>query len=208
VYPELRAYIDNRISEFHMITPERTAALRRLAEYTRNRSTTAGGAQLTFICTHNSRRSHLSQVWAQTAAAWYSVANVATFSGGTEATAFNPRAAAALERAGFQVRIVREGKNPVYEVSRDDSSPPRQVFSKVYNEEPNPGEGFGAVMTCSQADEACPVVFGSDYRVSIPYDDPKEFDGSAAEAAGYDERCRQISREMLYLFSHVSDAGH
>ncbi|MCK4776283.1 MAG: protein-tyrosine-phosphatase, partial [Candidatus Krumholzibacteria bacterium] len=65
-------------------------------------------------------------------------------------------------------------------------------------------EDFCAVMTCSQADKNCPVVVGASMRVAIPYDDPKAFDGTDQEAANYDERCRQISREMLYLFSAVN----
>lgn len=204
MYPEVRQYINQRINEFDLIAPERTAPLRQLADFVRARSATDEGARLTFICTHNSRRSHLAQVWAQTAALWYRVSNVATFSGGTEATAFNPRAVAALERAGFRISRVRDGDNPLYEVSCSDSSPALEAFSKVYNERPNPEQGFCAVMTCAQADEACPVVIGADHRASLPFDDPKAADGRPDEAAVYDERCREISREMLYLFSQVA----
>jgi hypothetical protein len=78
-----------------------------------------------------------------------------------------------------------------------------ECFSKVYSEPPNPKSGYCAVMTCLQADQACPVVAGAALRVALPYDDPKAYDGTAAESARYDERCRQISREMLYVFRLV-----
>jgi arsenate reductase len=41
--------------------------------------------------------------------------------------------------------------------------------------------------------------------VSIPLDDPKIADDTAEEAATYDQRCQQICREMLYLFSQVGN---
>ena len=77
------------------------------------------------------------------------------------------------------------------------------AFSKVYDAPVNPSEGFVAVMTCTQADEDCPYIPGAALRVALPYDDPKASDGSTAEAATYDERCRQIATEMFYLFRSV-----
>jgi hypothetical protein len=126
-----------------------------------------------------------------------------TYSGGTEATAFNPRAVAAIRRAGFAVETIAEGDNPVYGVRYMDEMEPMPCFSKVYDRPPNPQQGFAAVMTCSAADEACPIVFGAANRIAIPFDDPKPFDGNEQEAAKYDERCRQIAREMLYVVSRV-----
>ena len=110
---------------------------------------------------------------------------------------------AAVERAGFAVEKTTEGDNPIYAVSFVDDVEPMQCFSKVYDQEPNPREGFAAVMTCSAADAACPTVFGAAERFAIPFDDPKAFDGTDRESAKYDERCRQIAREMLYVFSQV-----
>ena len=59
-------------------------------------------------------------------------------------------------------------------------------------------------MSCSQADRNCPLVPGCAARIALPYDDPKDFDGTDREAAMYDERCRQIAREMLFVFSQVT----
>jgi len=136
------------------------------------------------------------------AAAYFGVDGVRTFSGGTEATAFNPRAVAAIERAGFVVES-SGGNNPHYHVTFADSGPVLECFSKTYDHPCNPREGFAAVMTCSDADEACPVVFGAAMRSPIHYEDPKAADGTPEETSVYDARCLQIATEMLYLFSRV-----
>ena len=198
--PSLEAGLD----EFCEIPAERRTALESISRFVSDRVDSRAPARLTFICTHNSRRSHMSQIWAQTAAHYFSVPGVETFSGGTEATAFNPRAVAALQRAGFLIDCFTDGANPIYEVSYEPGMEPMQAFSKVYGEPPNPESGFAAVMTCSAADATCPIVFGADERIAIPFEDPKAFDGTELEAAAYDERCRQIAREMLYVFSVVA----
>ena len=169
-----------------------------------SRITSGQEANLTFICTHNSRRSHFAQVWAQTAAYYYDIPSIKTYSGGIEATACNPRAVAAPEAAGFEIKKINDDKNPVYEIRYSHSQEPMKAFSKVYSDSPNPTSDFCAVMTCDHADKNCPTVKGCSLRVAVTYKDPKEFDGTPQEAAGYDERCQQICREMLYLFSKVT----
>jgi protein-tyrosine-phosphatase len=162
--------------------------------------------QLTFICTHNSRRSHFSQLWAQVAAYYYKIPAVKTYSGGTEATAFNPRAVRAIEDAGFNVEKTGAEPNPVYLVHYAEDQSPVRAFSKVYDEGGNPTADFGAVMTCTHADENCPFIPGA-VRLSLPYEDPKAFDGAPEEGAKYAERCRQIACELLYAFSQVSTSA-
>ncbi len=203
MYPKLEQNIQQAIGAFDQINAQRKQELADIANFVQENINKNDGVKLTFICTHNSRRSHISQIWAKTAAAFYGIPNVETYSGGTEATAFNPRAVAALERAGFKIDKTTEDGNPIYHIRYADDAVPMTSFSKVYNDAPNPTEGFCAVMTCSSADEACPVVFGAAHRVAIPYEDPKVADNTPEEAAIYDERCRQICREMLYLFSLV-----
>jgi arsenate reductase (thioredoxin) len=201
----LRKYLDDRKAEFNQIPFERKEALQQVSQYVR-RSVAAGEqARLTFICTHNSRRSHMGQLWAAASAAYYEVGNVETFSGGTEATAFNPRAVAALERAGFEIEKGTEKQNPRYRVRLLSQGPDQVCFSKVYYADPNPKKDYCAVMTCAQADKNCPMVRGASLRVSIPYEDPKSADGTPVETATYDERCAQIARETLYIFSLVKD---
>ncbi len=203
MYPELKKFIDARCAEFDQISAERKKQLQELAAHVAKYLTTSKSCQLNFICTHNSRRSHMSQLWAATAAAHFGLDGVSTYSGGTESTAFNPRAVAALKRAGFKIAQTTKDDNPVYHVRYSDDAYPLTCFSKVYNQAPNPKEGYGAVMTCSHADEACPIVYGASERIAITYEDPKVADNTPGEAAKYDERCAQIARELLYAFSQV-----
>lgn len=200
----LQLYIAQRILEFDEISSTRKEELKQLAGFVQRQQRARHTAELIFICTHNSRRSHLSQIWAQTAAYYYSIPDVKTYSGGTEATAFNPRAVKAVEKAGFAVEKTGEGANPLYRVRYAEAAPPLECFSKTYHDPFNPQKNFCAVMTCSDADEACPTVFGAAERLTIRYDDPKAFDGTPLEADKYDERCRQIAREMLYAFSQIT----
>jgi arsenate reductase len=205
VLPALKPMIDQITKEFDQIPAERQLMLKKTALFIRSKLQAKETPQLTFICTHNSRRSHLSQIWAQTAAAWYDVVGVKTFSGGTEATACNERTIAALTRAGFAIsNSTPGGKNPVYLVKYSGQAEPIRAFSKVYSAEGNPKENFVALMTCDHADKNCPVVEGAVMRVPVHYVDPKVSDGTPQEAATYDERCKQIAREMLFLMKQVN----
>ena len=196
-------YINTIKKEFAIIPVDRRAELDKIAEFIQTKVKAGQPVLLTYICTHNSRRSHFGQIWAATAAAYYSIPNVKTFSGGTEVSAFNPRAIAACSRAGFAITKVAEGTNPVYTVNYAAGAEPIKAFSKKYNDPSNPQRDFCAIMTCSQADQACPIVKGASARVAVPYVDPKAFDGTLQETASYDERCKQIATETFYVFSKV-----
>lgn len=203
-YPELLRYLNERAAEFEAITSDRKSELAKVADYVRDRLAKSQPAKLTFICTHNSRRSHLSQIWAQVAAEYYGLIGVETFSGGTEATAFNPRAVAAMQRCGFKIIADDPAKsNPRYSVYFSDSATPLICFSKAYGDPPNPSTGYCAVMTCSQADDACPLVMGCDLRMPIRYEDPKVADDTDFETRRYDERSSQICTEMLFMMYRV-----
>jgi arsenate reductase len=186
--------------DFNTINTERKAVLEILAAHIRQKQAVGVPLKLIFICTHNSRRSHFGQVWAQIAAHHYGVAPVDCFSGGTETTACDTRTVAALERAGIEVHRITESENPVYLFRYADGVNPIAAFSKVYDQAPNPRQGFAAVMTCSQAEENCPFIPGAEKRFSVMYDDPKASDGTPEETTLYDARCRQIAQEMLYVF--------
>lgn len=198
MYQKLTNYLEEVKKETASIDPERITILNEIIEYVTNNS----NPRLNFICTHNSRRSHLSQIWAQTLAGKFNVP-LETYSGGTEATAFNPNAVAALERAGFEIE--KDGDaNPRYRISFAESKNPILAFSKKYEDPPNPTTEFAAIMTCSEADSECPIVFGADKRIKLFYEDPKVADGTPQEAAKYDERCRQIATEMHYVFKSIN----
>lgn len=188
---------------FSLISGEREELLNQFADYISNKLKEKKEINLTFICTHNSRRSHISQIWAQTAAEYYNIPNVKCYSGGTEATAFNPRAVKVMKKGGFKIEKQDDSDNPLYLVHYSDDKEPLECFSKVYSDEFNPQKDFAAIMTCSDADENCPVAFGAEARFPIRYDDPKEFDGTELEEEKYDERVEEIGKEMLYTFSKV-----
>ena len=202
-YRPLQATTQSLIKNFDSIPAARKEILKQITDFVEGKSKKGEKVELIFICTHNSRRSHISQIWGQAAAAYYGIGNVLTYSGGTEATAFNPRAVKAMQEAGFKIKAVSEGSNPVYEVQFSDDANEVIAFSKKYDSETNPQQGFAAIMTCSHADENCPVVFGMEKRISLPYNDPKDFDGTPQEAAKYGERVREIGTEILYAFSQV-----
>lgn len=203
--PSLQTYVEQRLAELNQIPRPRRARLDELAAYIRERRAKPEPVRLSFICTHNSRRSQMAQLWAQAAAARFGLSGVQAYSGGTEATAFNPRAVEALRRAGFGVERTTEDANAIYHVRYSDKLPAATCFSKVFDQPPNPTGEFCAIMVCSDADRSCPVVSGAAARVSLPYDDPKRADGTSDEAAAYDERCAQIAREMLYVMLRAAD---
>jgi arsenate reductase len=198
--PDLTNLLARLSAEATLIPALRKQQLAGLADYLKTQK--GQPIHLSFICTHNSRRSHLGMIWAAVAAAHYGLENVSTYSGGTEATAFNPRAVAALQRAGFYVECP-DGENPRYLVHFSGEQPPLTCFSKVYDHPDNPQQDFAAIMTCSDADENCPVIPGVKLRLPLTYEDPKVADDTPFEEERYDERVAQIGRELLYAFSLV-----
>lgn len=186
------------------ISDERKKVLRPLTEFIQSKVTTHQEIRINFICTHNSRRSHLSQVWAQTMANYFSIKNVFCYSGGTEATALFPMAAETLQNSGFQIKTLSEGNNPVYSIKYAENQHPIIGFSKKLDDDFNPKSEFAAIMTCSQADGGCPFIAGAEKRIPITFDDPKAFDNTPQQAEKYHERSLQIATELFYVFSQVN----
>lgn len=203
LFPALVVYCRHTEQQFDIITPERKEVLLQIAAYMLQNLDNNGKAQLNFICVQNSRRSHFGQVWAKIASFYYGIKGVDVFSGGTEVSALNANAAAALQRAGIQITKTGEGPNPDYTVNTGENLPAFTIYSKLYDDVDNPQNGFAAVMVCGEGDEACPLVNGADKRFLTPYPDPKKFDGTVQQDAMYDERCQQIAREVLFIFSFV-----
>jgi len=198
------AYLAARADEAELITPARRALLERLAAFVHDRRERRDTARLVFVCTHNSRRSQLAMVWAAAAAARFGLDSVELFSAGTEATAFHPNAVAALRRAGCTIAVADGAPNPHFRIVFDPSAPPIETFSKTLDHPSLPRSGFAAVMTCSEADAACPVVPGAAARISLPYEDPKAADGTPQESAAYDASCAEIAREMAWTFARAA----
>jgi hypothetical protein len=201
---KLRSWIGDIETEFTDIPPARIDVLHRISRFIQSSLNEHGFAELVFICTHNSRRSQFGQVWADTAARYYKIDGIRAHSGGTETTEFHPLAVEAIERAGFSVEKTGENKtNPRYIVDNGIQPEPLYMFSKKYDDPANPASNFLAIMVCSDADEACPNIPGAGSRISLPYEDPKAFDGTLQETIKYDERCREIARDLFYMFGQV-----
>ncbi|MBK8519289.1 MAG: protein-tyrosine-phosphatase [Saprospiraceae bacterium] len=204
MYQEILKNIEQFSSQ--NISAERKEVLQPLATYIQGKVNAGETIRLNFICTHNSRRSHLSQIWAQTMAFHFGIKNVFCYSGGTEATAMFPKVADTLADQGFQIQKLSETENPVYAVKFDLNEAPVICFSKTYNHDFNPKNNFAAIMTCNNADEACPLVFGAEARFPIKYDDPKAFDGTALQTLKYAERSLEIAQEMSYIFKSIPNS--
>ena len=185
----------------NFIDEHRKYLLQPLCDYIGSKIKQKAGVNLNFICTHNSRRSQLSQLWAKVISNFYEQ-DINTFSGGIEITACNERIITSLKNTGFSITN-SGGDNPHYQVKYDQKRPPIVLFSKIYDDTTNPIKNFAAVMTCTHADKSCPLIPGADKRISIPYEDPKEFDDTFDEAKMYDKTSIQIATELKYIFSTI-----
>ena len=187
------------------ISEERKEVLTPLVDYIQNKVNANEEMRLNFICTHNSRRSHLSQIWAQTMAFHFNIKNVFCYSGGTEATAMFPKVAETLTNQGFQIQQLSNTSNPVYAVKFDTNEAAILCFSKTFDDAFNPNSEFAAIMTCSSADAGCPFIAGAEKRFPIRYEDPKAFDGTELMDAKYAERSLEIASEMYSIFSKINN---
>jgi len=204
LFTGIAEYCDLLVTEFEHIDADRKASLRTLSEYISSVYNKKETPQLIVICTHNSRRSHMGQLWLSAAATYYGLPAIKSYSGGTEGTAFYPSAVHAMREIGFQIVGDTTEQNPKYQIQWKNDMQPYTAFSTRYDDTPNPTAHFGAIMVCTSADEACPIVPGADFRVALPFNDPKAYDGTELESAKYFERSLDIAREMLYVMSLVT----
>ena len=201
LFPEIKNVI--KTLNFEHIAEDRKIILQPLIDYIQGKVRNGQEIRLNLICTHNSRRSHLAQVWAQTAASYYGIKSVFCYSGGTEATALFPMAAKTLTQQGFQIKIIAAGNNPVYAIKYAENANPIIGFSKTFDDQFNPQSEFAAIMTCSSADQGCPFIAGAEIRIPITFEDPKAFDNTPQQAEKYEERSLQIATELFYVFSQI-----
>ena len=201
MYPTLSKTIEQL--PLQNISEERKTILQPLIDFIQQKVNDRQDININFICTHNSRRSHLSQVWAQAASAHFNIPNVYCYSGGTEETALFPKVAETLINQGFSIFKISENNNPVYAIKYSDNALPIIGFSKKYDSHFNPVSAFAAIMTCSQADAGCPLIAGAEKRIPITFEDPKISDGTTEQTKVYAERSLQIATEMFYVFSMI-----
>ncbi len=202
-------YNDSKIHAFitllnpESISKQRKNVLGEVIAYIQSKVDAQKAIRLCFICTHNSRRSHLAQIWAQTMAYHFRLASVSCYSAGTEATAIYPEIINRLQQTGFSIDILSEGENPVYIIKFHRDEPALIGYSKTLENALNPQSNFCALMTCDTADQACPTIWGAEQRVALSYEDPKLYDQTPQEAEMYEKRNREIATEMYYIFSQI-----
>lgn len=185
------------------ISKARKSILQSLIDFVQQKVNNKEDVNINFICTHNSRRSHFAQVWAQAAASHFNISKLYCYSGGTEETALHPRVAETLSNQGFNIFKIAESNNPVFAIKYDDNDLPIIGFSKKYDNPFNPTSAFAAIMTCSQADGECPFITGAEKRIAITFEDPKVSDNTGHETEVYSERSFTIATEMFYIFSMI-----
>ena len=187
------------------ITDERKALLAKIADYISQKLQKGEVVKMNFICTENSRRSHLSQLLSAAIIKHFGLP-IQTYSGGTKVSACNPRTIAALRRAGFSIED-GTGENPKYNVVFEPNDEPILAYSKLYNALENPQDNFIAIMVCGHADENCPFIPNAEKRFAVTFDDPKVADETPKEATTYDERLHEIGSQFYYLFEQVKRNG-
>lgn len=203
IFQEIHKLCKTLESQSPSIEEARRKKLCDLASYISSKLAKNEAVKIIVVCTHNSRRSHLGQLWLAIAAQYYELRGIETYSGGTEATALNKRVVTALKNVGFSIDSESDVENPIYHIFWAEAQAGYRAFSKRYQDSPNPTSEFAAIMVCNEADESCPLVAGCEYRLALPYHDPKAFDDTDQELEKYDERLREIGREMMYVMSVV-----
>jgi arsenate reductase (thioredoxin) len=211
---KVKDHADLLTTSFDMIDESHRASGTLLVDWLAKNYQKSQPLHVTVVCTGNSRRSILGATMGNIAASYYGMPEIRFHSGGTAPTAFNPRTITALTEIGVDVeptgneapRGEPKTANPTYHVRWGQSNAPgfeTIEFSKTYFDVANPQSGFAALLVCSEADAACPLVKGASVRISMPYLDPKIYDGSPIEATKYAERRDDIGRLMLNVMMQV-----
>lgn len=201
MYRKIEDIID--VLDISSIKEDRKDILQSLTNYIQEKVDNKTDVNLNFICTHNSRRSHLAQIWAQTLAAYFKIPHVHCYSGGTEATAIFPMTTKTLMNQGYVFQTLVEGENPIYTIKYSPNRQPIIGFSKIYNDDFNPSSNFAAILTCSEADHDCPFIPNADIRIPLTFEDPKKYDNTPLQEEKYKERSLNIATELYYIFSKV-----
>lgn len=173
-----------------------------LAQTIRNTYKNENNVKIIFICTHNSRRSQFSHAWAYVSSLYFKLDFIKPFSGGTEIDTVNLNVINSLISSGLKIEKTHKGK-AIYLLKSFKKDKGINLYSKVYNSKLNPSKHFIAIMTCSDADQMCPVIKGAEKKVSLPYSDPRVSDNTGLEKEVYNQTCSIIAKEMFYLMKQV-----
>ena len=124
------------------------------------------------------------------------------YSGGTEIETVNLNVINSLINSGLKIEKTHKGK-AIYLLKSFKKDKGINLYSKVYNSKLNPSKHFIAIMTCSDADQMCPVIKGAEKKVSLPYSDPRVSDNTGLKKEVYNQTCSIIAKEMFYLMKQV-----
>ena len=187
----------------NIIAFERKKILEKIAEKIANEYKTKKHVNLNFICTHNSRRSQLGQVWSFYAAHYFNLSKISAFSGGTEVTAFHKNTVKTLQKVGFNFSVIKfSNQNPTYEVRFKGSAKSCLGFSKVFDDMHNK-QPFIAITTCNNADTNCPYISSAIARFHLPFVDPKISDTTNKQEKTYLKTNATIAAQVFFIFSEV-----
>lgn len=207
--PQLAEHLSLLATGYDMLDEPRATAGRKLADWIVENYRPGQPLAITCVCTGNSRRSILSATMVSVSAAYYGLSEIRGYSGGTKPSAFNERTVKTLREIGLDIASLGEEaargdavtanlKHRIrWGFAPDDAAMESIEFSKKYDDAANPQSGFAALLVCSDAEEACPVIKGASVRIPLPYLDPKAYDGTAIEAHKYAERRDDIGRMMM-----------
>ena len=200
----INRYINDFISKLKLnaIPSHKINALENIAANLRINNNLNIKSKLNFICTHNSRRSQLCQVWSDTMSRYYGFTNILSYSGGTEITQVNKNIINTLIETGFSIKKNKNLSNPIYFVN-NGSKKNIKLFSKLYTDNSNPSVKYIAVLNCLGADRSCPHVEGASKRISLPFNDPGEYDKTKIKYEKYRKVNIEIASSMKYLYLNI-----
>ncbi|MCG1037755.1 hypothetical protein [Polaribacter sargassicola] len=162
---------------------------------------------INFICTHNSRRSQMAQVWAFFAAQYFNL-NINSFSGGTEITSFNRNTIKTLQKASIKFQLDDfSHQNPKYLISFKGISKTLLVFSKRYDYKENKTP-FIAITTCDNANAKCLFIPEASRRFHLPFEDPQSSENTELRDKKYLEINEKIAAEIYFIFLEINKKRH
>jgi len=201
---DLRSFINQLLNEERQISSDRKEELIQLSSTIFATYRQTKRVNLHVICTHNSRRSQLGQIWFLAGAQYFNFNFLKSFSAGTETTAFNPRMVKAVQEAGFSLEKIQDGENPKYQLSLFGKTQSPLFYSKRYDDSSNEMISAIALMVCDSANESCPVIPDVLHRIPLLYKDPKFSDDTPDEEEVYLNKVYEIGREVLYLLKELN----
>lgn len=182
------------------IDENRRKNLQSIAQFIKSELQKNKSVNLNFICSQNSRRSQLAQVWCNYAIEYYNLKGVQSFSGGTKVGSFYRNTVKTLQQVGFKFQIIEfSHQNPHYIITSKDCVKSIIGFSKLYDNEHNK-KPFIAITLCENAELECPIITGAVKRFYLPFISPKIYDSTLYQAEKYLELNKQIAGEVHFIF--------